>query len=141
MSFERFMKKNKAVRENTFYPVTASLCDEEGNPLKWELRALTTKESEKIRERCTIDVPIPGKPGMYRQKLTDKYIPSLICAAIVSPNLFDAELQDSYGVKTPEELIMEMVDNPDEYNKLLQFIQTYSGINTNINEEIAEAKN
>lgn len=141
MSFEKFMKKNKAVRENTFYAATASLCDDDGKPLEWELRALTTKESEKIREKCTVDIPVPGKPGMYRQKLTDKYIPSLICAAVVSPNLFDAQLQDSYGVKTPEELIIEMVDNPDEYNNLLQFVQSYSGIKTNINDEISEAKN
>lgn len=141
MSFERFMKKNKAVKENTFYPATASLCDENGKPLEWEIRALTTKEAEKIREKCTVDIPIPGKPGMYRQKVKEDYLPKLICAAIVSPNLYDAELQDSYGVKNPEDLLLEMVDNPEEYNKLIMFVQSYSGINTSINEEIEEAKN
>ena len=141
MSFERFMKKNKAAKENAFYPATASLCDENGKPLEWEIRAITTKESEKIREQCTVDIPIPGKPGMYRQKVNEKYIPKLICAAIVTPNLYDAELQDSYGVKSPEELIVEMIDNPDEYNNLIQFVQSYSGIKKTINDEVKEAKN
>ena len=141
MSFERFMKKNKAVKENTFYPVTASLCDEEGNPLKWEIKALTTKETEAIRERHIIEIPVTGKPGMYRQKVTKDYIPSLICAAVVSPNLYDAELQDSYGVHTPQELIVEMVDNPEEYSALLQFVQSYSGIKATMDDEVNEAKN
>lgn len=141
MSFERFMKKNKIQKKNTFFPATASLCDEEGKPLEWEIKALTTKESEKIREQCTVDIPIPGKPGMYRQKITKDYVPSLICAAVVSPNLYDAELQDSYGVHTPQELIVEMIDNPEEYAKMLQFVQSYSGIKATMDEEIAEAKN
>lgn len=141
MSFERFMKKNKAVKENTFYPATASLCDENGKPLEWEIRALTTKETEAIREKNTLEIPVPGKPGMYRQKITENYVPSLICAAVVSPNLYDAELQDSYGVKTPQELIVEMIDNPDEYAKMLQFVQSYSGIKSTMDEEISEAKN
>lgn len=141
MSFERFMKKNKAEKENTFYPATKSLCDEEGNPLKWEIKALTTKETEALREKNTIEIPVPGKPGMYRQKVTKDYIPSLICAAVVSPNLYDAELQDSYGVHTPQELIVEMIDNPEEYSAMLQFVQSYSGIKATMDDEIAEAKN
>ena len=141
MSFERFMKKNKTVKENTYYPATASLCDEKGKPLMWEIKALTTKESEDIREKCTIDVPVPGKPGMYRQKVTKDYVPTLIAAAVVSPDLRNAELQDSYGVTSPKDLILEMLDNPDEYAKMLQFVQNYSGIDTSFDEEIKEAKN
>lgn len=141
MSFERFMKKNKAVKSNAFFKATKSLCDENGTPLDWEIKALTTKESEAIREKCTIEVPVPGKPGMYRQKITKDYVPSLIAAAVVSPNLYDAALQDSYGVKTPQELIVEMIDNPEEYTALLQFVQSYSGIEKTMNEEIDEAKN
>lgn len=139
--FECFMKKNKTIKENTFYPATASLCDENGEPLKWEIKALTTKESERIREKCTKDIPVPGKPGMYRPKVTADYIPSLLCAAVVFPNLNDAELQDSYGVTTPEALIVEMIDNPEEYASFVQFVQSYGGINTDINKDIEEAKN
>ena len=41
-----FLKKNKVQKENTFYAATKSLCDEKGNPLKWELKAITTKEND-----------------------------------------------------------------------------------------------
>ena len=48
-----FMKKNKKVRENTFYAATSSLVDENGEPLKWEIKPLTTEEVERIRLECT----------------------------------------------------------------------------------------
>lgn len=141
MSFEKFMKKNKAVKENTFYPATKSLCDENGKPLDWEIKPLTTKDVEKIRESCTSEVPVKGKPGMYRQRVSNDYTSKLIAAAVVSPNLYDADLQDSYGVTTPHELLLEMIDNPAEFADFLNFIQNYSGIDTTMDEEITEAKN
>lgn len=140
-SFEQFMKKNKKAKSDTFYAATASLCDENGKPLEWQIRALTTKESEEIRKRNTVDVPVPDKPGIYRQKVDDDYVPSLVCAAVVYPNLHDAALQDSYGVKTPEDLLIEMVDNPTEYADLVRFVQSYSGIDTSLDEEVKQAKN
>ena len=39
--FAKFMKANKAVKENGFYPATKSLCDEKGNPLDWEFKHIT----------------------------------------------------------------------------------------------------
>ena len=118
--FAKFMKANKAVKENGFYPATKSLCDEKGNPLDWEFKHITSKENEEIREGCTIDVPVTGKPNMYRPKLKSSlYIQRMIAASVVMPDLFDSELQDSYGVKTPEDLLMAMVDDPGEYLSLI----------------------
>ena len=109
--FAKFMKANKAVKENGFYPATKSLCDEKGNPLDWEFKHITSKENEEIRESCTIDIPVTGKPNMYRPKLKSSlYIQRMIAASVVMPDLFDSELQDSYDVKTPEDLLMAMVD-------------------------------
>lgn len=45
---ELFLKKNKVKRENIQYPATTSLVDENGEPLLWELRAVTTKENNKL---------------------------------------------------------------------------------------------
>ena len=45
-----FLKGNKRQRENVKYAATKSLCDENGKPLEWTLRPLTTKETEDIRE-------------------------------------------------------------------------------------------
>lgn len=139
--FSKFMKENKIQKENVMHPVTKSLVDENGEPLLWEIKPLTTKENEKIRELCTVDVPVKGKPNMFRPKVDmDKYQTKLICAAIVSPDLNNAELQNSYGVMTPEELIKEMVDSPAEYSDLMVFVQELSGFKT-LQEEVDEAKN
>ena len=79
--FARFMKANKAVRENGFYAATKSLADEDGKPLMWEFRHITSKENEAIREDCTKEIPVPGKPDMYRFRLNSGlYVQKLIAA-------------------------------------------------------------
>ena len=140
--FAKFMKANKAVKENGFYPATKSLCDEKGNPLGWEFKHISSRENEEIRENCTIDIPVTGKPNMYRPKLKSSlYIQRMIAASVVVPDLFDSELQDSYGVKTPEDLLMEMVDDPGEYNDLAAFVQKFQGFNVSFEDKVNEAKN
>jgi len=138
----KFFKKNKVVKENAFFPATKSLCDENGDALMWEIRGLTTKEDEKIRDSCTSEVPITGKPGMYRNKIrTSEYIGKLIVASVVFPDLYNAELQDDYDVKTPEDLVKELIDDPGEYSALMLFIQQFNGFNVTLQEEIDEIKN
>ena len=140
-NFSKFMKANKIQKQNVMHPVTKSLTDENGEPLLWEIKPLTTKENEAIREACTIDVPVKGKPNMYRPKTDmNKYQTKLMCAAIVSPDLNNAELQNSYGVMSAEELLKEMVDDPAEYTDLMLFVQQISGFKT-LQDEVEEAKN
>lgn len=140
--FSRFMKKNKIVKENTTYAVTKSLIDENGNPLIWVIKPLTTKENDAIRDECMIDVPVKGKPNVFRPRLnTSKYIAKMLCACVVEPNLYDKELQDSYGVMTPEELLKEMVDNAAEYDAFTTFVQNFNGFNGTIEDKVEEAKN
>ena len=89
-----------------------------------------------------IEVPVKGKPNMYRPKLnTSLYLAKTMVASIVHPNLYDADLQDSYGVKTPEDLLKEMIDDPGEYNEFAAFIQQYNGFDTTMDEKVEEAKN
>lgn len=141
-NFNRFMKSNKIKKENTKFAVTKSLVDEDGRPLEWTIKPLSTKDNEDIREACMIDIPVKGKPNMFRPKLdTSKYIAKMLCACIVEPNLYDKDLQDSYGVMTPEELLKEMVDDPGEYQAFVSFAQDFNGFNTTLEDKIDEAKN
>lgn len=141
-NFSKFMKQNKITKENTTYAATKSLVDENGEPLKWTIKALSTKENEIIRESCMTEVQVTGKPNLYRPKLnTSKYIAKMICACVVEPNLYDKALQDSYGVMTPEELLTEMVDDPGEYQDFAAFVQNYNGFNETFNDKVNEAKN
>ena len=141
-NLSRFLKTNKIKKENTTYAATKSLLDEEGNALLWEIKPLSTKENEEIREACMIDIQVTGKPNMFRPKLnTSKYIVKMMVASIVEPNLYNAELQDSYGVKTPDDLLKELVDDPGEYNDFATFIQKFNGFNTTLEEKVEEVKN
>lgn len=137
----RFLKKNKQERKNTVYAPTKSLTDEKGNPLQWIIRPITTSENDALRDECMIEVQVTGKPGLYRPKLkTSKYIAKLLAASVVEPNLNDKELQDSYGVMAPEELVKEMVDDPGEYSDFSSFVQKFNGF-TGMDEKVEEAKN
>lgn len=141
-NLNRFLKGNKKVRKNVRFAATKSLCDEQGKPLEWELKPLTTRENDVLRDDCTTEIPIPGKPGQYRSRFdATKYLARMICACVVYPDLYNAELQDSYGVKTPEALITEMIDNPTEYNALAEFIQKENGLDATLSEKIDAAKN
>lgn len=141
-NLSRFMKTNKKKRENGFYAPTASLTDEKGEPLNWEFKPLSSKDNERIRDECTVDVQITGKPNMYRQRLnTSQYLVKLIAACVVTPNLFDKELQDSYGVRKPEDLIYEMVDESGEYQELCMWVQNYQGFTKSLDERVEDAKN
>ena len=83
-NFSAFMKSNKKQRQNELYAATKSLTDENGVPLLWELRPVTTRENEAIREQCTTEVQVAGKPGMYRQRVdTSEYQAKLMAAAVV----------------------------------------------------------
>lgn len=140
--FAKFMKANKAVKENEKYAATSSLCDENGKPLLWEVRHITSKENDDLRESCMIEVQVTGKPGVYRQKFkTNEYIRKLVAESVVYPDLYDAELQDSYGVKTPEDLLMAMVDDPGEYSEFVTYVQKFQGFDTSFGDKVDEAKN
>lgn len=140
--FTRFMKKNKKVKENQKYAPTTSLTDEKGNSLEWEFRHITSKENEELRDSCTIEVQVKGKPNLYRPRLnTSQYMANMIVASTVFPDLYDAELQDSYNVKKPEDLLLALVDDPGEYAALEEWVQKFQGFDKTLEEKVEEVKN
>ena len=82
--FSKFMRENKIKKKNGMYAPTRSLLDENGSPLEWEFRHITSRENEILREECTMEVPVTGKPNMFRQKLkSGLYIQKMIAASVV----------------------------------------------------------
>ena len=141
-NFAKFMKANKVTKANIKYAPTASLLDENGKPLEWEFRQITSKENDALREECTVEVQVAGKPNLFRPKTdTAKYIAKMIVAATVVPDLYDKKLQDSYGVMTPEDLVYAMVDNAGEYQDFALWMQNYQGFTKSFDEKVDEAKN
>lgn len=140
-SVSQFLKEKQIVQENAMYAATKTLLDENGEPLRWEIRPLTTKEQDAIRDECTKDIPIPGKRGAYRQKTDTSLLNAkMITASVVFPDLNNKELQDSYGVMNPEDLIREMIRLPGEYADFTVFVSKFSGF-TDFEDEVDDAKN
>ena len=95
-----------------------------------------------MRDACMVEVPVTGKTNLYRPKVkTAEYLAEMVVASTVFPDLYDAELQDSYGVKTPKELLYAMVDDPGEYQELCNWIQKFQGFTKSFEEKTDEAKN
>ena len=109
--------------------------------MEWEIRALTSEEDEQIRKSCTHKVKVPGKRNQY---MTDTdgnlYIAKMAAACTVHPNLYAADIQDSYGVKTPEALLKEML-LPGEYTDYLEKVQSINGYDADMEELVDEVKN
>ncbi len=140
--FAKFMKSNKVVKANEKYAPTTSLLDEKGKPVEWEFRHITSKENDALRDACTVEVQVTGKPNLFRPKTnTAQYIAKMIVASTVVPDLYDKELQDSYGVMTPEELLYALVDNAGEYQEFTLWMQQYQGFTKSFDEKVDEAKN
>lgn len=136
------MKANKVEKINEMYAPTDSLMDDNGDALKWEFRHIGSKENEALRDSCTVEVQVTGKPNLFRPKLnTSQYLSKMIVASTVSPDLYDAELQDSYNVKTPEELVYAMVDDAGEYQDFTIWMQKFQGFTKTFDEKVEEAKN
>lgn len=135
-----FLKGNKEIKENTTYKASKYFKDENGDVLDWVIRPVSSQESDKLKEECTTNILV--KKGVYSPKLdTNKYVNKLIVASIVSPDLNNKELQDSYGVMCAEELIKEMIDSPGEYDKLVEFISKFNDFDVTIEDKVEEAKN
>jgi hypothetical protein len=136
--FSAFMKANKKVKENEEFAPTASLLGSDGTPV----RHISSKENEELRDANTIEVQVTGKPNLFRPKLiTSKYLMAMIVKSTVFPDLYDKELQDSYGVMTPEDLVYAMVDNAGEMQDFQLWMQRFQGFTKSLDEKVDEAKN
>ena len=114
---------------------------ENGQPALWEIRAITPKEDEKLRKGCVVPRPVPGRRNMFSYETDmDTYLGKLAAACTVYPNLHDAELQESYGVLSAEDLLKAML-TMGEYNDYIWRIQEINGQEKTLQEKVDEAKN
>lgn len=138
--FSVFMAGNVVVDEIVEYIASKRFMDK-GEPVKWQLKAVSSDLDEQIRKECTKKVPIHGKRGQYNQETdTDKYIGKLCVACTVYPNLNDAALQDSYGVKCADDLIKKML-LPGEYTEYKAKVMEVNGFDMSMEDMVDEAKN
>lgn len=108
----------------------------------FKLRSITEVENAELKKRAMVRLPIPGRRGQYTTEMdSNKYAYSLCVASTVYPNLNNAELQDSYGVKTPENLLKAMFIS-GEFADYFFKVQEVNGFEKDSNFDlIEEAKN
>ena len=136
MALEAFLRQNKKERETIKFPASKAFVDENGKPIDWTIRPLTSREAENIRKQVnryrkggTVEVD----NALFNRKVA--------ATCTVYPDLKNAELQDSYGVMGEEELIVEMLDNDGEYQTYVAKCLEVSGYNQSETELVEEAKN
>ena len=138
--FAVFMAGNANKTETVKYPASKRFA-KNGKVVDWEIKAIDSDLDEALRKECTKKVPIPGKRGQYNQETdTDKYMAKMCVTCTVYPNLNDAELQDSYGVKSGEALLKKML-LPGEYTEYKAKVMEVNGYDMSMEELVDDAKN
>ena len=131
----------KAEQTETVKYVASKRFTDKGKPVEWEIKPIDSDLDEAIRKDCTKKVPIVGKRGQYTQETdTDKYIGKMCVACTVYPDLNNAELQDSYGVKCADDLLKKML-LPGEYTEYKTKVMEVNGYDMSMDDLVEEAKN
>ena len=141
-NLKHFLKANKKVKPNAFYPASENFLDEEGKPLLWEIKPLSAADNERIKDECTTIIETRDRGMKAHPKINIKAMQAKqVVASVVFPDLLNAELQDSYGVKEPEDLLFALLDEAGDYQNLVMFVLKYNKLNVSLDDKIEEAKN
>ena len=98
------------------------------------IKLLSPKELSRCQEKA---VTIRNKQPHFDSNV---YSMELIKTSIIEPDLRNAELQDSYGVMSEEELLNEMFTGA-EFVKITTIANEFNSLDESINDKIKEAKN
>jgi hypothetical protein len=139
-----FFLENAEKVENEKYVASTRFKDGKGKPVEWEIRCLTNAEVEKIKAASQKKSNMQTgrkKKGLSIDMLdVPKYLKNLAVAAIVYPDLHDADLQNSYSVKDASALYDVML-TPGEAQDLTDEVQQICGFDVDFDDKVNEAKN
>lgn len=132
--FSMFLKENAKPVEEVEIVVSDRFVDADGNPVKWRVKPVSSRDDNRIKEEC---MKFKGKERGFD---TAKYQVKICAAGVVFPDLKNAALQDSYGVRGEEELLLELLPIAGEFNGLFNKINDLSSPES-LDELVDEAKN
>lgn len=137
-----FLAQNAIKVEVEEHEVSKRFIDQETKkPMKWKVGVVTSDEDESLRKQNTKRLPVPGKKNMFQPTTDyDAYLATLAARCTVYPDLNNMELQNSYGVMSPEALLKKML-LPGEYAGYLKIVQNANGFDVGMDELVEEAKN
>lgn len=127
----QFFKENRKDRKPIKFAASEGFTDDKGEALEWELRPIPSKRMEMLRKIAK------DKDGNTDN---NKLGMLMIADCVKFPPLNDSALQDSYGVKSAEDLVYEML-YADELDRLLVKVLELNGFKDNIDDLVEQAKN
>ena len=77
-----FLAQNAKQVENVKLVVSDRFTDEDGKPLEWEVRCISSREDETLRRDCQYRVQMPGKRGSFRQEFDNVLYLAKLAAAL-----------------------------------------------------------
>lgn len=134
-----FLKSNVEIVNQVEY-VASNRIKAGDEPVAWKINVLQNKVIDKLRNRYTKMIK-DGKTGVTREKFDSQgFNDAMLLESIVFPNLDDMELQDSWGVNDPLELVKAML-TPGEYADLLNAVVEAQGFEVGMDEKVRAVKN
>jgi len=115
--------------------VSSRFKDDEGNLLKFTIKAMTSQEFEEIRKAST-EIRKGRKVEFDAQKFNLK----MVVNHTVSPDFKHAESMQKLGCRTPEEYVQRVL-LAGEVTTLSSKIQQLSGFDVSMEDLVEEAKN
>lgn len=136
MSLNGFFKSNVKTLPDLRVVVSERFTNEDGTPIEWVLHPISTRRVEEITKRNSRTTIKNGKKETTVNE--ENLNAELLEEVVLFPRLNDAELQDSYGVTSVNELLSVML-YPGETQVLTKALQdVMSGVKAN---DIDELKN
>lgn len=134
-----FLKNNVEIVNQVEY-VASNRIKAGDEPVAWKINVLQNKVIDKLRNRYTKMIK-DGKTGVTREKFDSQgFNDAMLLESIIYPNLEDMELQDSWGVNDPLELVKAML-TPGEYADLLNAVVEAQGFEVGMDEKVKAVKN
>lgn len=127
-SMRAFFRENVEQLTNEMYVASNRIKDEDGNPVEWELRHIPNKVMNDIKKRA-----------MNGSDAIDEAL-EMCVHAVVYPDLRDSDLQDSYEVKKPTDLLLELLTSA-ELDQLELFVMSMNGYDEDLVDKVDNAKN
>lgn len=126
--FKSFLADEGKLPKHKKIVVSNRFRDEKGEPLLWEIQAIRERENQQIVRTCK------------NQDSKEEYWGKLCVACVVTPNLENKGLGESYGTDSSDGTLKEML-SMGEYMMLLREVRELNGFAQRAADLKEEAKN